>query len=99
MKVNTYYIVSVLCEKDKAFTGDLVTAEDKLVWLGWDGTHGYPAVSPNKKWAQKFPVKPSLQTIRSYDGMPWFYKFKEGSQKIYRITETTYETKYEEEEV
>lgn len=92
-----YYIGSVRCQEVKSFAGSILTQDDAVVWLG--ESEGYPSAKINKFSAKRFDKPEAVKTyaVRA-DGMPWYYRFKEGSLRIYKVTRIVTET-YDEVEV
>ena len=86
MITTTYYIGAVKCHQIKAYNGGVLTEDGHDVWLG--EREGYPACG-SKAHAKRFKTAKEVAAyaLRS-DGMPWYFRFKEGSLRIVKITET-----------
>lgn len=93
----TYWIASALCREVKAFDGSVMTPEDKLVWLGWSNEGGgWPSVDENKNRAHHFKsAEAARKEAKSWDGMPWWYRLKPGTLKVFKIEEHRVSTRTE----
>lgn len=89
-----FYIVSAKTKEVKAFDGKVLTKKNATVWLG--ESEGYPQCSTNKLWAKEFTKVPTLKTLNSWDGMPWYYQLMEDSVQVYKVSER--QTYFREEE-
>lgn len=80
----TYYIGSVRCHQVKAFNGTVMTSEGKLVWISEEA--GYPSNTPDKTDAKRFKSIAAVRTAaQRSDGMPWYYRYIEGSLQIFKV--------------
>jgi hypothetical protein len=94
MKTNSqeYYIVSAKCYEVKSYDGKVLTKDNETVWLA-EGDWGVQC-ERGKGWAKKFKTPPTKSEIKSWDGMPWYYRLKPNSEKVYKVKSsvtTTYE--------
>lgn len=94
-----YYIVSALTYRMRSAKGDRMTAEDTLVWMGM--SEGYCSVCTGKARAHHFKERPALADVaRKWDGMPWYYRLKPDTFKVYLVDRTqTVELEHTEVEV
>ena len=87
----TYYIASVECYEAKALSGDILTADGKIIWLGM--SEGYHQCQINKTSAKHYetPSK-AIKDAKHFDGMPWYYRLKQGTVKVYKVYHSIEET-------
>jgi len=97
IKVTTdsYHIASVRCHQMKYGDGSVVIEDDSEVWLSVSGSH--PTCHQSKSNARRFradEVSGIKGRIAQWDGMPWYYRIKPGTLRIFKVTrkETIEET-------
>jgi hypothetical protein len=96
-KEEEYYIVSAKCREMKYFDGTIATKEDEVVWLGL--SDGYPACGAKGSASRFKSLKDATNLkVANWDGMPWWYRLKPGTLKIYHVSKVVVED-YREEEV
>lgn len=80
----------------KAFDGSVLTKDDTEVWIG--ETDGYPSAERSRSTAKRFKSEEAVRAAALLsDGMPWYFRFKEGTLKIFKVTETRIIESTEEE--
>jgi hypothetical protein len=83
-KPKDYYVASVECGEMKAFNGKVMTEDGTVVWLA--ESEGYPQVSRSRRNAQRFDSPEEIKACAAdYDGMPWYYRFKPGTLRIFKM--------------
>ena len=85
MAEKTFYIASAECREVKAFDGKILTQDGTVIWLGM--SEGYASCGRGKGSAKRFESPDDIHA-KKWDGMPWWYRLKEGSLKIYKVVET-----------
>jgi hypothetical protein len=89
MKVQTYFIAKATCIEMKAFDGSVITKEGTEVLFGM--SEGYPSLSPTHRGGgHRFASPEEARRLASkWDGMPWYYRLKNGSLRVFKVTERT----------
>jgi hypothetical protein len=92
-----YYIASALCFQTKAFDGSIMTEENTMVWFCY--SEGYQQCTTSKKQAHHFKcIEKIKDKVKTFDGMPWYYRLKPETLRIFKITESI-TIEYNEEEI
>lgn len=87
-----YWIVSMECQETRYMDGSVATPDRHRVWLGWSNeAGGWPSCEREKARAYRFSHLPTVREIARWDGMPWWYHFKPGTQQVLKITTTTFD--------
>jgi hypothetical protein len=85
---HAFFTASAETFEVKAFDGSILTTDSTIVWLAEES--GYPTCSREPTRAKRFNC--SADAIREqsskWDGMPWYFRLKPGSLRIYAVAET-----------
>ena len=79
-----HYLVSVKCHETRNFPGEFITSDNTVFCCGT--SDGYPSCQIDQERAMHFSEPPSIEEVAEWDGMPWYYRFKEGTGELHEIT-------------
>lgn len=96
METKSYFIARARCYEVKAADGSVITAEDVEVTLAMDD--GYPVCTRGKCGTYGFnTIAEAYEKWTKWDGMPWYFRLKPDSLRVYKVTERKCYERTEEE--
>ncbi|WP_457797662.1 hypothetical protein [Methylocystis sp. S23] len=86
--VEEYVIASVRCRRTTTERGRLIIEDDTLAWLSED-VRGNPKATTYKDDAKRFRTRAEAEAwAPRCERQPWWYAFKDGTLRVYRVTRT-----------
>lgn len=79
------YLARVECQQVKYYQGDVAVEDGTVVTLAL--SDGYPSCSTGKEGTLFSSAAEARSSAKKWDGMPWMFRFKPGTLRLFEVVE------------